>query len=1263
MGSFGTDAGQMVAPRGVAVEPVTSDVYVGDLANRRIDEFTPWGEFVKAFGWDVAPGPVDEEQEVRIRATAGQFRLTYEAATTPDLPFDASADEVDAALDALPSINAGGGSVTVEGVSGGNPGTTPTIYVVRFDGGPLQDADLAQLTVETGTIPLSGGNPTTHEARTIADGTAGGTALESCTAASGCQPGSSGGGAGQMLTPGGVAFDGDANLYVFDLQNERVQKYDAAGRFIWMVGGEVNKTTGTEFCAKANLEASEVCGAGVSGGGPREFQVMSEIGTSGDFIEIGNNGNLYVGDKDRIQELTTAGAFVEEIKYSDVHAGAPAFPTAGQPGGLAVDPTSGALYFTFGQPSFSTKIDNVFKISPAGDLLDVLAVKAPEAVGTDDQGNLYAVEKPEGGASRVIGLDSSGVKLFAYPEGIEGDSEARLLGLASNLVGDLFVTNALPPQQVDHVAVYGPPPVDLRPPPLEAPEIDSEYAISVSENTATVQASINPHLWNDTHYYLEYGLEPCASSACTKLPTPPGPLLTSDFVDASLATEAIVLSGLEPGATYHFRFVAKSSGGGPTIGEDSTFTTRRVPPEPPVCPATELSPRSTMSQKLPDCRVYEMVSPVDKNGGDLVPLCNITCYPAALDQSAQAGAKLTYGTYNSFGDAQSSPYASQYLARRIAGKGWDTEGITPSQDGTSDLDRLFRAFSADLEFGWIYREYPPALSPGSETPNLYRRDNSDGSYLTLVPGQPLGTVSTPQRFPELQGITPNGSCAAFTVKDNLTVNAMSGLSQAYRSCDGNVTLVSVLPGGAASTNPSSVGTPQIPPNGREGSMFNAISDDGQRVFWSESNPGAEQLYIRIADTSTKAISAGSATFWGAASDGSRVIYQEGGALKEATIDAGGTVSAATIATQAIGVAGMSEDALRVYFASRDDLDGPGGAVAGEPNLYLLETASPSSPPGSGELSFIAPLSELDVQAGKVSLVAPRPTYRQSRVSPDGGHLAFMSRGQLTGYDNTDQKNGKPDAEVFLYSAAEDSLVCASCNPTGARPEGQETKFGIKGSFTTGVQAAANLPNFNSQLYASRALADGGSRLFFEAYDRLDPDDVNEALDVYQWEQLGAGPPEDECEEQDASFDPKSGGCIDLISYGNSALDSEFLDASASGDDVFFSSDSSLISADPGQVDIYDARVGGGLPEPSAPETGKEQCSPGVDCQPAVPPPSAPPAPQSEASGPPNDTYARPKPPKHCRRGTHKAKKRGKVRCVKNSKHKRGNAGKSGRAGR
>ncbi len=91
----------------------------------------------------------------------------------------------------------------------------------------------------------------------------------------------------------------------------------------------------------------------------------------------------------------------------------------------------------------------------------------------------------------------------------------------------------------------------------------------------------------------------------------------------------------------------------------------------------------------------------------------------------------------------------------------------------------------------------------------------------------------------------------------------------------------------------------------------------------------------------------------------------------------------------------------------------------------------------------------------------------------------------------------------------------------------------------------------------RNLSADGQRVFFETAQGLVDADTNGKADVYMW----------------------SDGELSLISTGKSGEESEFIDASTSGDDVFFTTREQLVGVDvDDQVDVYDARVGGGIPE-------------------------------------------------------------------------------------
>ena len=87
------------------------------------------------------PGRADKTQAVRVDATGGTFTLGFEANTTPDIAADATAAQLESALDGLASIGAGGVSVT--GGPGDAGGTAP--YIVTFDGGSFAGADQPQL--------------------------------------------------------------------------------------------------------------------------------------------------------------------------------------------------------------------------------------------------------------------------------------------------------------------------------------------------------------------------------------------------------------------------------------------------------------------------------------------------------------------------------------------------------------------------------------------------------------------------------------------------------------------------------------------------------------------------------------------------------------------------------------------------------------------------------------------------------------------------------------------------------------------------------------------------------------------------------------------------------------------------------------------------------------------------------------------------------------------------------------------------------------
>jgi len=323
------------------------------------------------------------------------------------------------------------------------------------------------------------------------------------------------------------------------------------------------------------------------------------------------------------------------------------------------------------------------------------------------------------------------------------------------------------------------------------------------------------------------------------------------------------------------------------------------------------------------------------------------------------------------------------------------------------------------------------------------------------------------------------------------------------------------------------------------------------------------------------------------------------------------------------VLGAAEDGSSVYFVALGKLTGEEAngegdkAIAGRDNLYRWRQ-------GEG-LRFLATLRG-GLNESDASDWEARPKFQTARVSPDGEHVAFLSVEPLTGFDNRDQRSGARDPEAFVFDAIGGALSCASCDPTGARPGG-----------------GASLPTWSTPLEQPRYLSDDGSRLFFTTTDGLAAADRNGRLDAYEFERAGAG----DCTAGSPGFSAASEGCVRLLSTGASAADSYLVDASSDGRDVFISTAQRLLPQDGDErYDVYDARAGGGF-APAGPPA--EPCE-GEACRPTVP---APPetTPGSSSFDGAGNVVPRPS-ARACRRGTHRVKRNGKVRCVKTTRHAR-----------
>jgi hypothetical protein len=566
----------------------------------------------------------------------------------------------------------------------------------------------------------------------------------------------------------------------------------------------------------------------------------------------------------------------------------------------------------------------------------------------------------------------------------------------------------------------------------------------------------------------------------------------------------------------------------------------------------------------------------------------------------------------------------------------------------------FQIFSEDLSRAAVQPTdiSRTLLSPeASETTAYLRSDFLGGSiedicttscYRPLVTGKagfanvPSGTVfgeepnghcGAPECGPRFLGASPDLSHVVLSSPAQLTAtSAPAGQPGLYEWSEGALQLLDVLPHGEegpaflAGTGPNS-----------ELGVRHSVSGDGEhvileRVVNEAGNPHATGLYLRdVAAGETIRLdlpqsgsgSSGNVSYMDANSEASRVFFLDTGRLTadsspsgedlyeyNVSAPAGSRLTDLSVdphagqSTDVQMMLGASEDGSYVYFAASGAL-APGAAEGACCNLYVRHegvTRLIAALPGSDGYDWSDTL-HLQGRGGDGVF---------ARVAPNGRWLAFMSQAELTGYDTHDANGGQQDIEVYLYHAPAStgeasSLICASCDPTGARPIGElgESKIEDDGTmrsmrFAASVPPWAGSPEPNNStddgsgsyaVHQPRYLSDSG-RVFFDSNDTLVPQDVDGVEDVYEYEPAGVPAGEHTCSSASTSgsvvFKParsfevegrvgeESGGCVGLISSGTSSERSWFLDASESGGDVFFITAARLAPQDADTADdVYD----------------------------------------------------------------------------------------------
>jgi hypothetical protein len=382
-----------------------------------------------------------------------------------------------------------------------------------------------------------------------------------------------------------------------------------------------------------------------------------------------------------------------------------------------------------------------------------------------------------------------------------------------------------------------------------------------------------------------------------------------------------------------------------------------------------------------------------------------------------------------------------------------------------------------------------------------------------------------------------------------------------------------------------------PGDNREEALFQTASSDGSRVFFtdeselttnSHAQPNSSDLYVFEAPRGG-ALSAGTLTDLAVPLHGGESAGVQGAVL------------------------GAGEAGTDVYFVANGVL-APGPVEPGHCEEGARESASTAVC-----YLYVAKYDEVTKTWERPRYIATLANADEAswdpgwpkqllgltaEVSRNGKYVAFMSTRSLTGYDNEDIHSGASDLEVFVYDAENEDIACASCEPGGARPSGVFDEpdpktpplYDSSGNWLN-QWVAGSIPGWNPlgvglTYYQPRYLSDEG-RLYFDSPDALVPAATNEREDVYEYEPdgvggcgSGSGGPAvavkvaHEFEAAGVKGD-EGAGCVGLISSGASSQESVVMDASESGNDVFFLTDASLVPEDKDSAfDVYDAHVCG-----------------------------------------------------------------------------------------
>ncbi len=380
--------------------------------------------------------------------------------------------------------------------------------------------------------------------------------------------GKPGTGNGELKGPRGIATDSSGNVWVADTENNRIQKFNSEGKYLFAFGKE---GTGTKA----------------------EFK--SPAG-----IAIDSSGNLWIADtgNDRVLWYSATGEYKgvigkegTEVKFKS-------------PTGIAVTGSGPTIYVVDSGNNRVVKLSSSWKVagiinesgkegSGDGEL------KAPQGIHIDAKNRIWVADTGNNRIQRFnsslafvskFGTEGSGDGQLKSPTAIAADFQERLwvadsgnnraqkfdldgnyldqLGEKGAGKGQLEAPHAvaLPAAQKVLLLDSGNARVQSWSVKAEPPTATTSPATNIGIVSATLKGTINPEGLATT-YWFEYGTSEAYGSKTAEKSLSPG--LSNVVVEEPI-------SGLEANKKYYFQVIAKNSAATVT-GANKTFTTLKAP--------------------------------------------------------------------------------------------------------------------------------------------------------------------------------------------------------------------------------------------------------------------------------------------------------------------------------------------------------------------------------------------------------------------------------------------------------------------------------------------------------------------------------------------------------------------------------------------------------------------------------------------------------------------------------------------------------------